>query len=489
MKLRLSGKIIASFSLIIIFSFISFGVNLKLSSDVNRDTEYLTKSEAIIRNSAKIHKSILEMQSNFRGYLLTENKSFLDPYYSSIKEMSGLVDEQRKLISDSPAQVARFNDIQILHNQWLKYANALIEAKFKQIDPKIISSEYEMLFEQKLRKEFGKKMTDEISNKFKEFDKTEYRVRKGRRAKLSESIAIAKQVTMLLAIITISVGVLSAFYITHIIIKRIKSMVVLADNISKGRFETIVDIEKDELSQLSDSLNVMSEKLKKSFSELDNYAYVVSHDLKVPLRGIYNLAHWMEEDYGNELSPEMHKYLDKLKGRVERMESLINGLLEYSKIGRTSQPLEEVNMNELLADIIDSTVPEDFEVRLSNNLPVIFTERLRIQQVFSNLISNAVKYKGNKSGLITITSKEVPDGFEFTVEDNGVGISPEYHNKIFGLFQTLREKHEVESTGIGLSIVKKIIEDNKGSIRVVSNEGEGASFIFKWPAIKVVMPV
>lgn len=489
MKLRLSGKIIASFSLIIIFSFISFGVNLKLSADVNRDTEYLTKSEAIIRNSAKFHKSILEMQSNFRGYLLTENKSFLDPYYSSIKEMTGIVDEQRKLISDSPVQLARFNEIQKLHNQWLNYANTLIEAKFKQIDPKIISSEYEILFEQKLRKEFGKKMTDEISQKIKEFDKAEYLVRKARREKLSKSIAIAKRVTMLLAIITISVGLLSAFYITHIITKRIKSMVRLADDISKGQFEVIEDTEEDELSHLSESLNVMSEKLKKSFSELDNYAYVVSHDLKVPLRGIYNLAHWMEEDYGNELSPEMHKYLDKLKGRVERMESLINGLLEYSKIGRTIQPLEEVNMNELLTDIVDSIVPEDIEVRLSNNLPVIFTERLRIQQVFSNLISNAVKYKGEKSGLITITSKEVPDGYEFTVEDNGVGISPEYHNKIFGLFQTLREKHEVESTGIGLSIVKKIIEDKKGSIRVVSNEGEGAAFIFKWPAIKVILSV
>jgi signal transduction histidine kinase len=116
---------------------------------------------------------------------------------------------------------------------------------------------------------------------------------------------------------------------------------------------------------------------------------------------------------------------------------------------------------------------------------VIFTEKLRIQQVFSNLISNAVKYKGNNSGIITITSKVLPDGIEFTVEDNGVGISPEYHNKIFGLFQTLREKHEVESTGIGLSIVKKIIEDKKGSIRVVSNEGEGAAFIFIWPSLSV----
>ncbi|GAL85418.1 hypothetical protein MYP_2647 [Sporocytophaga myxococcoides] len=489
MKLRLSGKIIASFSLIIIFSFISFGVNLKLSSDVNRNTEYLTKSEAIIRNSAKIHKIILEMQSNFRGYLLTENKSFLDPYYSSIKDLGGIVDEQRKLISDSPAQITRFNEIQKLHNQWLVYANDLIQAKFKQINPKVISSEYEVLFEEKLRKEFGKKMTDEISKKFKEFDKTEYRVRKARREKLNESIAIAKRVTMLLAIITISVGVISAFYITHIIINRIKSMVSLADNISKGQFEAIKDTEKDELSQLSDSLNIMSEKLKKSFSELDNYAYVVSHDLKVPLRGIYNLVHWMEEDYGSEFSPEVHKYLDKLKGRVERMESLINGLLEYSKIGRTSQPLEEVNVNELLADIVDSIVPGDFEVRVSNKMPVIFTEKLRIQQVFSNLISNAVKYKGNKPGIITIISKEIPDGVEFTVEDNGVGISPEYHNKIFGLFQTLREKHEVESTGIGLSIVKKIIEDKKGNIRVVSNEGEGAAFIFTWPAIKVGFPI
>lgn len=480
--MRLSLKIIIGFSLIILFSLISFWVNLKLSSEVNRNTEFLTSSEAIIRNSAKIHKSIIDMQSSHRGYLLTDNSVFLQPYYAGLQELPGLFEEEKKLINGFPRQLAKIDSIQLLHQQWVDYANSLIAAKKKTLDSVDRSSEeYIDLFQNKLQKEVGKKITDEINLKFREFDRQEYLIRQIRRDNLTVSISNARTSTLALSLGTIAVGIISAIYITHLISKRIESMVHLAENISKGKFDIIHDKENDELTHLVSSLNIMSEKLKKSFSELDQFAYVVSHDLKAPLRGMYNISVWMEEDCGSEFSDQMKKYLQQMKGRIQRMESLITALLEYSRIGRVNQPQEEVDVNLLLQEIVETIVPKNFNVSIHLPMPCFKTEKIRLHQVFSNLISNAVKYHAGDKGKISVKCTEKENYYEFAVKDNGIGISQEFHEKIFKIFQTLRERHETESTGIGLSIVKKIIEDKKGTISLSSKKGTGSTFIFTWP--------
>jgi signal transduction histidine kinase len=487
--MRLSVKIIIGFVVIIILSIISFFINLKLSADVNRNTDFLTNSESVIRNSAQIHKHIIEMQSGFRGFLLTNNEHFLEPYYEGSKAINSIFEEERLLISNSKSQVAKLDSIYNLHKEWIEYSNSLIVAKRKTLDQSNnFSDEYLNLFENKLQKEVGKKINDEISLKFKEFDRHEYQVRQERRNRLNTSIINTKKVSYLLAIVTLTVGLISAIFITHSISKRISSLVSLAEGISKGRFDTIEDKGKDELTDLSKSLNLMSEKLNKSFTELarknnelDQFAYVVSHDLKAPLRGMYNIFNWIDEDHKDELSDQVKKYMEMLKGRIHRMESLITGLLEYARIGRVIKPIEKIDVKEMLNELVEMLVPPGFKVNISNNIPQIYTEKIRLQQVFSNLISNAVKYNGKESGKITIRCIEKPSYYEFSLSDNGIGISREFHEKIFGIFQTLREKNELESTGVGLAIVKKIIEDKKGTIKVLSEEGKGATFVFTWP--------
>jgi signal transduction histidine kinase len=169
-----------------------------------------------------------------------------------------------------------------------------------------------------------------------------------------------------------------------------------------------------------------------------------------------------------------------MRKRVQRMDALINGLLEYSRVGRAKVPVETVNVGDLLAEVIDSLAPpSNFLVEVAL-MPVIQTRKLPLSQVFSNLISNAIKHCDRLDARIQITAKVYDQLCEFTVSDNGPGIALEHQEKIFVIFQTLDARDKTENTGIGLSIVKKLVELEGGKVWVESQRGQGAKFIFTW---------
>ena len=486
--MKLATQILLAFSIIILISVLDAYINYRLSLKVQKSTDFVSTSEAIIRNSTSLHKNIIEMQSGFRGFLLTSDTTFLVPFNTGIGIVKQLFLEQRELIKGSTTQMSRLDSIENLHHQWLNYSVGLIKAK-KILLADNISTDYDDLFETKLKKQVGKKLNDEITGVFRRFDRHEYRIRQARRSQLITSIERTHWVSMGFLLLKVLVGVGSTLYIVNLTSKRISSMVTMAENISKGEFSVINDTRHDELTGLSTSLNIMSDTLSRNISqlektntELNQFAYVVSHDLKAPVRGIYNVIQWIEEDLGNELSPELKRYLNIIPQRTRRMEDLINGLLDYARIRHKTQ-LEKVDTNLLIKEITEVIVPREFKVE-TYNLPEVFTERLKLEQVFTNLISNAVKYTPHPHGLIIVSCVKNAEHFEFSVKDNGMGIDPEYHTKIFELFQTLRERDEKESTGIGLAIIKKIIDDQHCDIRVISKAGKGAEFIFTWPVNK-----
>jgi signal transduction histidine kinase len=355
----------------------------------------------------------------------------------------------------------------------MDYANERIESR-KKMDPR-------------MKQDIGQEYNRRIAVLFRTFNDAEYRRRDIRRKELADAILRTDRYSLMFSIFLVVISLGIALFLVRKISRRIGPLVRMAERISQGDFGQVADDRRDELSSLAVSLNRMSAKLsstigelEKRNAELNEFAYVVSHDLKAPVRGISNVVRWIEEDHAAELSPTIRKYLDFIPDRISRMEGLIDGLLEYARAGRTGAVKEAVDVGLLVNDLVDLIVPEGYIVR-TDRLPVIFTDRLPLQQVLSNLIGNAVKYGPAGTTVIGVSGVDCGTHYEFTVEDNGPGIEPEYHEKIFGLFQTLREKTEKESTGLGLSIVRKIVEERGGSIRLISSLGNGAKFIFTWP--------
>ncbi|HEU5089096.1 MAG TPA: PAS domain S-box protein, partial [Roseiflexaceae bacterium] len=216
--------------------------------------------------------------------------------------------------------------------------------------------------------------------------------------------------------------------------------------------------------------------------ELDQFAYITSHDLKAPLRGIGNLAQWIEEDLGENVSADVRSYLDLLKGRVLRMEALIDGILQFSRVGRTSGDVEQVDTGELVREVIDMLAPPaNVSIDVAPDMPILQSYRLPLTQVFSNLIGNAVKHNADMPLHISIAAQLAGRFVEFSVRDDGQGIAPQYHERVFGIFQTLASRDKVEGSGLGLALVKKIVEHMRGHIRLESDEGAGATFSFTWP--------
>jgi PAS domain S-box-containing protein len=222
--------------------------------------------------------------------------------------------------------------------------------------------------------------------------------------------------------------------------------------------------------------------LARSNQELDQFAYVASHDLKAPLRGIANLSQWIEEDLGENVPPDVSEKMALVRGRVQRLEALIDGILQYSRAGRVRSAVEQVDVGLLVKDVVELLAPPpEVSVTIEPGMPTISTERTPLQQVFMNLINNAIKYNRRPGASITVSSRDAGNMYAFSITDNGPGIEPEYHNRIFGIFQTLESRDRVEGTGIGLSVVKKTVELHGGSVTVRSALGEGATFTFEWP--------
>jgi signal transduction histidine kinase len=278
-------------------------------------------------------------------------------------------------------------------------------------------------------------------------------------------------------VIALSVSTLILLATISVVVARHKAEMAL-QNASDLRVEVIkrTDAERE--------LSFNNQNLARSNRDLEDFAYVASHDLKAPLRGIDNVAQWLEEDLHDGLSEESQKLLGLMRNRIDRMEKLLDDLLAYSRAGRTDAAISETDVAAIVDNIVEVLgPPAHIAVRVEGELPVIVTASAQLEQVLRNLINNAIKYHDKPIGEVVLSGKRAGDFVEFHVRDNGPGILPQFHEKIFQLFQTLKRRDEVEGSGMGLALVRKLVEQQNGCITVHSEgNGTGTEFRFRWPA-------
>jgi PAS domain S-box-containing protein len=244
-----------------------------------------------------------------------------------------------------------------------------------------------------------------------------------------------------------------------------------------GQAQDITRLKEDE-----EELRRQAQELARSDQELDDFAYIASHDLKTPLRGIENLSKWISEDSAEALSEASREHLRKLRQRIARLDRLLDDLLQYSRAGQQLGDVMPVQTGPLVRSVVELlTLPEGFVVTVDDNMPWLTTYKTPLELVFRNLIDNAVKHHDRTGGRIEVSAANQGRLVEFTIRDDGPGIPTEYHDLIFRMFQTLKPRDEVEGSGIGLAVVKKVVERQGGRVTVKPHNGRGTVFRFTWP--------
>jgi signal transduction histidine kinase len=223
-------------------------------------------------------------------------------------------------------------------------------------------------------------------------------------------------------------------------------------------------------------------ELERSNADLAAFAHVASHDLKAPLRAIEHLAEWIAEDIRAAARHETLENLAQLRGRAQRLRGLLDGLLAYSRVGHGRHEVTRVDTRALVEEIAESLgPPPDFTIRCDGPMPILRTSRVPLEHVLMNLISNGIRHHDRTSGTVIVSARAVDDLTEFTVADDGPGIPPRFHERIFVIFQTLKSRDESEASGIGLTIVKRTVEGHGGTIRVESEPpARGTRIVFTW---------
>jgi methyl-accepting chemotaxis protein len=458
----------------------------------------------VIRKSYLLLSAALDMETGERGFMLTGTESFLEPYNIGHGRFISFYEELKSLVSANSEQVKILRGLNAVINQWQQtVVEPMIVLRRKISAAKTMDDLAKTIASGK-----GKAYFDDFREALKEFTEEEENLLAARSAKSIQDVNLAFVTIALTLFAAIIIGSSFAFLVGRGITTPIKTLTSAMHALADGDTNTTVPgrERKDELGGMAKTVgefkenlienvllqeateeakNVLekqSAELERSNLELENFAYIASHDLKAPLRGISNLAQWISEDLGDKVGEETRENLVLMHSRVERLESLLNGLLEYSRVGRGDFKPEVVDTRELVSEIVSYLSPPDgCEIEISDTMPTFSTEKAPLEQVFNNLIANAIKHHDKDEIRISVSGKEESKFYSFEVRDDGPGIPEKFHERIFMMFQTLKPRDEMEGSGMGLAMVKKLIEVNDGDIFIESDpDTRNTVFRFTW---------
>lgn len=334
--------------------------------------------------------------------------------------------------------------------------------------------------------------------------------------KAQEAENVAAEILIYTLLFTILIGTIVAIYLIISISRPLKNLVNAAGEIGQGNLRVQVEQSSNiEINELANAFNRMAAQLAQAQAELeeknkalaknltlleqqkkdleavnlelDNFVGTVSHDIRSPLTGISGYSIILEKQYAEQLDKRAQRCISGIAKGTQRVNDMIVDLLELTKITRVRNPYEKINMDDLVDSVIDRLEfkinEHNVKIRIQDNLPAVFCDRIKIGVVFHNLITNAIKFtsKLEHQPVIEIGWRENKESFEFSVKDNGIGIAKEDHDLVFGIFKRLESAKDYEGTGAGLSIVKRIVEEHRGRIWIDSAVGQYTCFYFTIP--------
>ncbi|XVS67168.1 sensor histidine kinase [Actinosynnema sp. CA-299493] len=451
-------------------------------------TELLERIDPTSREVLEMQTALVNQETGVRGYVLTANRNFLTPYTDGQQAELDAVESAHSLLSVARPDLAReLEEVERLATDWRQsYADPLVDLVYVSGIPQTTLADAER----------GKTLFDRASAAMVALKTKVEEVSAAGRANVND---VAAQVFWLvvglgLLLVLIIAGVAVMLY--RIVIAPLSGLAADVRQVSSGDYahaveaggpkETVMlgqDVEAMRVRILSDL-----EELRRSNSELEQFAYVASHDLQEPLRKVASFCQLLERRYSGELDERGEQYLRFAVDGAKRMQVLINDLLAFSRVGRLAREQTLVDCDELVSEVLDSyseAIERTGATIEVADLPTVRGEASLLGGVFGNLISNAVKFHGDDPPHVRVDVERTGEFWTFTVSDQGIGIDAEYAERIFVIFQRLHHKDDYPGTGIGLAMCRKIVEYHGGTIWLDTSEGAtGTTFKFTLPAVE-----
>ncbi|MHB8581447.1 MAG: ATP-binding protein [Ignavibacteriaceae bacterium] len=447
-------------------------------TNTNHNIIKLEKETKKQRLASELQTSVNDLLMSSHDYIITSKATYMENY-----------DSLKNIVNDKINKLNQFN-LTPLERRQLQYALQdvyhinLISQKIFRLNNIRTNPEAISLMEE-IDNPYGKNINKEVTVIY-DTVKANVRSVKSTVSKSSSNILIIVITFSLLALL---ISILVVFLTMQNISKRILELVKIAEKITQKDFSVYLAPKgKDEIGLLIIAFNAMIEEIHRRYEELENFSSIVAHDLKSPLNGIIGFGEFLKEDYQDKLDDEANENIDVIISSGKRMALLINDLLEFARAGKTVIPEQAISLDNILADIktdLDYVIKQkNVIIDIKQKLPICHCDKTQISQVWKNLITNSIKYNDSVSPTIEIGYEEVKDElpvYRFHIKDNGIGIDEKFINRIFMPFQRAVSGSKYEGTGIGLAIVKRVIENHKGRIWVDSKIGEGTTFYFTIP--------
>jgi|HubBroStandDraft_6_1064221.scaffolds.fasta_scaffold04923_5 signal transduction histidine kinase len=429
----------------------------------DEDRRWVTHTHQVLEKMDAVVTDLLNAETGERGFILTGEASFLEPYNEAFAHVYGDVKELRRLTSDNPVQQRNLDRVEPLISERLVMFQERVELRRR--EGLISGAEI-------VRQGPGKQHMDRIRAQLGEMKEEENRLMILRTAAVTKS---SRNTT----IVIVSGEVLALLFLS------VAAIVVGQEMGQRRRAEEEVlilnvDLEK-RVAERTAELDERASDLARSNSELQQFAYVASHDLQEPLRMVASFTQLLAKRYEDKLDDDARDFINYAVDGATRMQTLISDLLNYSRVGTQGKPLVPTDSDALFRRVLDTlqfSIKESNAVIVSDPLPMVLADPQQLGQLFQNLLTNAIKFRGEQAPNIRILTERNGNDWKISVRDNGIGISPEHTDRIFIIFQRLHTKTEYPGTGIGLAICKKIVERHGGRIWFEPSPGGGTTFCF-----------